>query len=333
MLFHPVADIFPIDDELVARMTEDIRARGLVHPAWIHRDGSIIDGRHRALACERVGVALRTEVWPGEDRALVAFVVSANLYRRHLTVAQRALVAARIANLLPNGKHPPGSKDPGFGVVSIHEAAALLGVGEASVKRARLVTRRGAPELVQALARGTVKLGAAYTTVRASSLTRVPSRKVVVLDRTLTGVQHRRDQMQTMAAEGYTSDQIGRAVGVSADRVRKLLRLAGIESPADKVAGHRRRLDANRIVETMVVHAESLVADVELIAFEQLDPAQLGDWIVSLVTSKRALELFIRRLQREQQYGQADDACADPVQGATSATGNDANSAGSLDPA
>ena len=73
---------------------------------------------------------------------------SANLRRRHLSESQRAMIAARIANMsegrptketLPNGR------------VSQAAAASLLNVGERTVARAVTVQHQGVPELLEAV--------------------------------------------------------------------------------------------------------------------------------------------------------------------------------------
>jgi Holliday junction resolvase RusA-like endonuclease len=82
------------------------------------------------------------------DAAALLNVVSLNLRRRHLDESQRALVAARIANL-GNGQRSDHVEG-----VPIGTASAMLNVSERTTKRAREVLRDGAPELVNAVQRG-----------------------------------------------------------------------------------------------------------------------------------------------------------------------------------
>jgi ParB-like chromosome segregation protein Spo0J len=85
---HPLADIFPLMegaefDELVA----DIKANGLIEPI-ILLDDQILDGRNRARACVAAGVEPTYRPFTaGEDPA--AFVISANIRRRHLNTEQK----------------------------------------------------------------------------------------------------------------------------------------------------------------------------------------------------------------------------------------------------
>lgn len=89
---HPAAELFPLmDDEQLAELAEDIRANGLIHPVVIF-GGRILDGRNRWRACERAGVQPTTTHYGGDSP--VAYAISVNQKRRHLTPAQRASVAA-----------------------------------------------------------------------------------------------------------------------------------------------------------------------------------------------------------------------------------------------
>ena len=113
MDFHPVADIFPLMGEVeFGELAEDIRENGLLEPIWVYCSGDseerIIDGRNRYLACERVGVVPAFRRYSGVDSGLVAFVLSLNLRRRHLSESQRAMVAARVSNL-SDGQRKAGS--------------------------------------------------------------------------------------------------------------------------------------------------------------------------------------------------------------------------------
>ncbi len=92
--FHPIANIFPMlsADEL-ADLAADIKAHGLLAPVVIF-EGKILDGRNRFKACGMAGVEPRFEHFSGGDP--LAFVVSVNLRRRHLTREQRDEVIRRL---------------------------------------------------------------------------------------------------------------------------------------------------------------------------------------------------------------------------------------------
>lgn len=155
---HALADAFPamIPSEM-STLVDDIQRNGLIDPIVLDADGRVLDGRHRLEACRRAKVEPRFRAYEGDDPA--AFVLSKNLARRHLSASQRAMVAARIAEL-PRGR--PGRS--AFMPVSQPEAASALHVSERSVRKARRVIRE-APELADQVDRGEITVGAAERSV------------------------------------------------------------------------------------------------------------------------------------------------------------------------
>jgi ParB/RepB/Spo0J family partition protein len=92
---HPVADLFPMmSEEELDELAEDIKANGLQFPIIVDEDGVLIDGRNRYEACRRAGVEPTFETLDGQDP--VAFIISANINRRHLTKGQQAMVIAKV---------------------------------------------------------------------------------------------------------------------------------------------------------------------------------------------------------------------------------------------
>jgi ParB-like chromosome segregation protein Spo0J len=152
LLFHPLSEIFPlIDGEDFDALVDDIRRHGVHEPVVIYQE-QILDGRNRYRACLKAGVECRFESYEGNDPA--AYVVSLNLRRRHLDESQRAMVAAKLAQLgLGSNQHSEGT--------SIEGASRLLNVGRASVERAKVVQRDGTAELRQAVESGIVSVSAA----------------------------------------------------------------------------------------------------------------------------------------------------------------------------
>jgi N6-adenosine-specific RNA methylase IME4 len=151
--FHPLAEIFPLIegaefDDLVA----DIAEHGLHEPIVV-LDEHILDGRNRYRACLAAAVDPVFTPFRGDDP--LAFVISANLRRRHLSESQRAMVAAKLATL-QDGQRADLVEGTPIGV-----AAELLNISERAIVRARAVQDHGAPELVRAVERGEVSVSAA----------------------------------------------------------------------------------------------------------------------------------------------------------------------------
>jgi hypothetical protein len=88
---HPAAAVWPLmpGEELDA-LADDITANGLLHPIVLTVDGQILDGRNRLEACARAGVDPEFVVHDGDP---VAYVLGANLHRRHISKGQLAMAA------------------------------------------------------------------------------------------------------------------------------------------------------------------------------------------------------------------------------------------------
>jgi N6-adenosine-specific RNA methylase IME4 len=199
--FHSLAGIFPLlEGEAFAELVADIGAHGLVESIVLY-EGKILDGRNRYRACQEAGVAPRFETYAGSDP--LGYVVSLNLRRRHLTESQRAMVAARIATL-PHGANQH-SEGP-----SIEGASRLLNVGHASVERAKLVQREGAPELVQAVDRGDVKVS-----VAADIATVSPQEQREIVARGEREILEAAKQIRAEKAEVRRAERIERLVAIS----------------------------------------------------------------------------------------------------------------------
>ena len=162
--FHEIANIFPImgDDEL-ATLADDIRANGLRESIKIY-DGQILDGRNRYLACHMASVAPTFDEYTGDDP--LRYVVSLNLHRRHLNESQRAMCAARIANL-PHGGAIYARSDASIDASPTQQdAAEMLNVSRPSVQRARSVLEHGTPEMIAAVDAGEMAVSRAANEVK-----------------------------------------------------------------------------------------------------------------------------------------------------------------------
>ena len=90
---HPACLILPeMDADDYEKLKEDISGFGLRHPIILYQ-GKILDGRHRYRACLELGIEPWFEDWQGGS-SVVEFVLGENLYRRHLSQSQKAMVGA-----------------------------------------------------------------------------------------------------------------------------------------------------------------------------------------------------------------------------------------------
>ena len=177
MKHHEYANLFPmLSDTELKSLAEDIRTNGLETPITTH-EGAILDGRNRNRACEIAGVEPQFVTFDGEDA--LAFVISHNLHRRHLTESQRAMVASKVATLRKGDVNSQKHGSP-IGEPLTHKdratAAAELNVGTSSLDRARRVQRDGIPELNDAVEKGEASVNAA---VAVSKLPKEEQREAV----------------------------------------------------------------------------------------------------------------------------------------------------------
>jgi ParB-like chromosome segregation protein Spo0J len=217
---HSAAMLFPLlEDEELRDLADDIRKKGLLH-AIVLWEGKILDGRNRKRACELAGVEPHYIEWSGMGDP-TDWVIATNLYRRHLTTSQRALIAvalkktyaAEIALARSEAAHgadpslkrgseepaPEGGVSAGDSVTepapdTAAEAAAAAGkaaekaarrthVSRATVERAQQVVTNGSVELVDAVRSGD------FTISAAAEVAKLPAeeQRAVVRDRQAPG--------------------------------------------------------------------------------------------------------------------------------------------------
>jgi ParB-like chromosome segregation protein Spo0J len=148
---HPAAAVFPMlpPDELAA-LAADIAEHGQREPITLDADGVLIDGRNRLRACELAEVDPWFATLPA-DVDPVAYILSLNIARRHLTVGQRAMATVEVSAFFKNG--------------SKQALADALNISRGQVSYAATV-KLYAAELVPDVIAGALALNDAYQTAR-----------------------------------------------------------------------------------------------------------------------------------------------------------------------
>ena len=172
---HPVCAKIPwMDKPEFLGLVEDINENGLLDPI-IRHDGKIVDGKHRLASCLIAGVKPRFVDWDGQG-SLVSWIVSKNVFRRHLTASQRAAIALDLLPLLE--KEAKERQRKGGRVAK--QCATLRDAGKASEYAAKLTgsnsryveavktIQKQAPELVDEIRSGNL------TVPDASAVARLP---------------------------------------------------------------------------------------------------------------------------------------------------------------
>ena len=129
MKSHPAAELFPrlSESELVA-LKNDILAHQQEHPIIVWND-MIIDGRNRFRACEMLGRKPKIkEMQFADEAAVISYIISTNMRRRHLTNEQRDQIGARLVTMQQG--------DPAKCGVTVTAAAAMVQSTPARIERA-----------------------------------------------------------------------------------------------------------------------------------------------------------------------------------------------------
>jgi hypothetical protein len=145
----------------LAGLTLDIEQFGQ-RESGVMLDDMVLDGWHRYQACVRLGISFNyvefNDEFAGADP--VAFVMSRNAYRRHLTASQRAAAivacttwrrAGRVDSPAPGAGNPvigmsistdPANTAPSATLTNA-EMAKVAGVGERTIRQAKAAERAG----------------------------------------------------------------------------------------------------------------------------------------------------------------------------------------------
>ena len=133
---HPLASAFPmLDGEELDALVEDIRENGLRHSIVLDHNGQLIDGRNRLRACQVAGIK---PTFTTTDLDPVAYILSENVHRRHLSKGQQAMAYAMA---YPEGTNPKGGRGRRNSEVTSEFSSKL-------VQQARFVLRF-APDLAK----------------------------------------------------------------------------------------------------------------------------------------------------------------------------------------
>lgn len=157
---HELCSIFPkLDEYDFNNLVDSIRSKGLIEPITLSKDGLVLDGQNRYLACLEAGIEPRFVEFDGDD--LISFVLSKNMHRRHLSKGQQAAIISSMADW--ENAHEVGSNQHSRVVNINHPLSTIEGRSEESgasrstQKKADAVSKAD-PDLVKKVARGEVSL-------------------------------------------------------------------------------------------------------------------------------------------------------------------------------
>jgi hypothetical protein len=158
LALHPLCTLFPrlVGAEFEALKT-DIVANGQRESITVH-GGLVLDGGNRYRACIEAGIEPQLKTFTGADP--VAFVLSANLHRRHLTPGQQAAIVASAQDWTrAHGAGGDRKSDQAatLPLDSVADRAAQSGASERTQRMADKVAKES-PELAKQVAHGEISL-------------------------------------------------------------------------------------------------------------------------------------------------------------------------------
>ena len=214
---HPAADLLPAPttDEY-GDLVADIATFGLRHPIVRASDGRLLDGRNRLRACWEAHVEPSFTVFDGDP---IAYVLSTNVTRRHLTPSQRAAVAAEAVDLyaaeakqrmLAGKKADPGpDRDQGSdrnARRATAKAAKATGASRTSTAKAKRV-KDHAPDLHEKVKAGAITVDAAEKQVQIRELASLEANITAAIDRDIPGAAAERatKQLRARVSKAFTA--------------------------------------------------------------------------------------------------------------------------------
>lgn len=164
---HPsLAEFDALTNDEMDKLRKGIKESGCLMPLllWERAPGvyCLMDGRHRYLICQELGVRFNTHTFKGSEQAAIALGRSLNEARRHRPLGVRAMDAAEEATA-PEGRP---KETLSLDRVSVEEAAERHNVSVPTVSRAKVVFEHGTEELQEAVREGVVSVRDAATVAK-----------------------------------------------------------------------------------------------------------------------------------------------------------------------
>lgn len=140
---HPLSAAFgDMPQHEFAKLCDDIYHNGLYDDIITH-NGMILDGWHRYLACDDVGVEPRFSAYTDYEPDIRKWVLSKNLLRRHIPKREMAKIALAVRQWVPEPTAEPGELFDDGGTTCPgprqldKEIAEEIGSSPRTVRRAR----------------------------------------------------------------------------------------------------------------------------------------------------------------------------------------------------
>ncbi len=242
---HPLSAAFPsMSANDFAALVDDIETNGQREPVII-LDGMVLDGWHRYQACTQLGIKPTQFTFDANDDP-VAFVLSHNLHRRHLSASQRAEAAVACAQWAPPGRQKE-NRTPGVHLKTNAELAKVAGVHPTTIKDAKAAHRAGLGDAVKSgaitakegaqIARGAPPKAVTVTTPQPPA-TPADDDQIAEAQHTITELAQENEQLRDkLATESLMdSDEAKAQTAETLRELRALVKTLEAENAALKVS-------------------------------------------------------------------------------------------------
>jgi ParB/Sulfiredoxin domain len=184
LTLHPLAHAIPrMSEKEFDELAADVKANGVKLPITV-MGSKVIDGRHRLAVASALKVPVRTVEFAGSEDEARRHIVSLNLIRRNLTMAQRVLIVRQVllpeaeaeakerqlANLNVNSESAPSGANSKASQIAAERSAGLATAR--SIERAKDLDT--APQTQERIRSGEIKTVAEAARAAAEELGKEP---------------------------------------------------------------------------------------------------------------------------------------------------------------
>lgn len=248
---HPLCALFPrMTGADFESLKTDIKANGLRQPIVTHQ-GMILDGGNRYEACMAAGVKPLMTEYTGTN--LVAYVMSANLHRRHLLAGQQAAIVALATDWSNAQGHGGSRKQDQDVLVQLDSLKSRMELSGASVKTQVQADKlaREKPEVAKQVAKGEKTLYQAEKESKTAKKPK-PARKAPAVQ-TVTD--------PALVAKLDDAQQAVEILSEENDRINDRLAIVAMDASAEeREAATQTISDLRTLIKTMTVELNAVKA-------------------------------------------------------------------------
>jgi ParB-like chromosome segregation protein Spo0J len=208
---HPLCTLFPrMSDDEFKNLKLDIDKNGLLEPI-ITYNNMILDGGNRYKACLEIGLMPTFKEYDIQLGNIGDFILSKNLYRRHITLSQQAAIVASVSNWAGSTATHGTNRHTSEAVETVKDRAAKSGASVATQRKADYLAKADL-NLAKDVAIGAITLNDALKQVSPVIIT-TKKEEYSETQRLKDDLNELKDliadQQIQIATQAYTGDEIG----------------------------------------------------------------------------------------------------------------------------